>query len=318
MTVQLEIFTAASLIDKRLPVERYIVPRRIPEGTTLVVGKPKIGKSWFLLNIAVGIATGTSILGETDIEGGDVLYLALEDNQRRLQKRLRQMLNGAPAPDNLHLSIACPPLDQGAVPAIAKWCDSVPKPRLIIIDVIARVRPAGKAGERLYDADYSAIIPLKKIADERHLALLICHHARKEAADDPFDAVSGTTGLAAAADAVLVLDRSKNGTTLYGRGRDLEEFELALRFDGVTGVWKVLGDASAVRRSTERNKIIDAIKDAGTSIGPKEITDRSGLQYASVRHLVRRMVRDGDVTETAKGRYEISSPHHTVHSIHTP
>jgi hypothetical protein len=84
---------------------------------------------------------------------------------------------------------------------------------------------------------------------------MIVHHTRKAEAEDAFDAVSGSTGLTGAADATLVLSRDSKGTTLYGRGRDLDEFEVAVSFDRTTGQWSLLGSAAKVRRSDERTRI---------------------------------------------------------------
>jgi hypothetical protein len=71
-------------------------------------------------------------------------------------------------------------------------------------------------------------------------------------ADDPFDTVSGTHGLTCAADTILILKRSANGVTLYARGRDIEEAELAVQFNRNTCKWTILGQAADVHRSDER------------------------------------------------------------------
>src|SRR5690242_19890502 len=83
---------AAALMWEDLPPIRYIVPNLIAEGLTLLGGKAKLGKSWLLLGTAIAVAMGGYALSSIRVEQGDVLYLALEDNKRRLQKRLRQLL----------------------------------------------------------------------------------------------------------------------------------------------------------------------------------------------------------------------------------
>jgi hypothetical protein len=96
------------------------------------------------------------------------------------------------------------------------------------------------------------------------IAVVLVTHTRKMEAEDPLEAISGTNGVTGAADAVLVLNRDAKGTTLYGRGRDIEEIETAMRFDG--GRWSVLGDADEVRKSDERRKIVAALKEAGDEL----------------------------------------------------
>jgi AAA domain len=80
------------LCDQRFSEVKYVVPELIPEGVTLLASRPKVGKSWLLLQITTAVANGTTALVENDQPiQGDVLYQALEDNQRRLQRRLTNL-----------------------------------------------------------------------------------------------------------------------------------------------------------------------------------------------------------------------------------
>jgi hypothetical protein len=73
------------------------------------------------------------------------------------------------------------------------------------------------------------------------IAVVLVTHTGKMEAEDPLEAINGVTG---AADAVLVLARRSKGTTLYGRGRDIEEIE-SMKFAG--GRWPLLGEAQEVQ-----------------------------------------------------------------------
>ena len=151
--------------------------------------------------------------------------------------------------------------------AIERWCRCVPNPRLVVVDVFNKVRTLRGSNESLYDADYRSVVPLKALADDLDLAVVVIHHTNKrEDVSDPFDAVSGTTGLTGAADTVLILTRDGMGTTLYGRGRDIAEIEVAMQFDHYTGQWLLLGDASTVRRTDERKAICSGVKVAAGEV----------------------------------------------------
>ena len=63
-------------------------------GTYLFVGAPKLGKSFFMAQLAYHVSTGTP-LWEYPVRRGTVLYLALEDDYRRLQERLYRMFGTA-------------------------------------------------------------------------------------------------------------------------------------------------------------------------------------------------------------------------------
>ncbi|MGO4834567.1 AAA family ATPase, partial [Rhizobiaceae sp. 2RAB30] len=269
---------------------------------------PKLGKSWLALDIGIAVATGGRSLG-VDCEQGDALYLALEDNQRRLQDRLRTVLpplkSVRPDLSRLSLLTEAPKIDAALLGALDAWRLSVDNPRLIIIDTLAMVRPAKKRTQDSYEADYAALSPLQKWAGEHRVAVIVVTHVRKMEASDPHEMISGTNGLTGAADSIMVLNRDADGPKLYGRGRDIEEIEKALRFDA--GKWSVLGEADDVKRSGQRQKIIAALKEASLPMKPTEIARASGMRVDSVRHLLPKMVEAGEAEKLAYGTYRAAA-----------
>jgi AAA domain len=143
------IISASDLVAKVFPEPRWAVDGVVPEGLNLLAGPPKMGKSFLLLGLGVAIAAGGYALGKVPVAAGDVLYLALEDTQRRLQERLVRILDGAPAPDRLHLVTAWPRLDDGGVAAIDTWLGAYPAVRLVAIDTLAMIRSRRPPGGSL-------------------------------------------------------------------------------------------------------------------------------------------------------------------------
>jgi hypothetical protein len=115
--------------------------------------------------------------------------------------------------------------------------------------------------------------------------------------------VSGSNGLAACADTTLILNRDGQGTTLYGRGRDIEEFEKALQFDRTSGAWTILGEADEVRRSDERTAILTALEAAPGPLTPSQIVAATNMKRANVDFLLSRMGADGEVLKLKRGLY---------------
>jgi hypothetical protein len=148
--------------------------------------------------------------------------------------------------------------------------------------------------------------PLQQIAGKRGLAIVLVHHLRKMEAEDPLDTVSGTTGLTGAADTVMVLTRDGQGCTLYGRGRDIDEIESAMQFDKTTGQWIVLGPASEVRRSDERQSILDVLETDGGPMRPNEIAAELGEKVTNVQRLLIKMAKAGDVVKAGYGKYALT------------
>lgn len=298
---------ADTLLGMTFSPVKYVVPGYIAEGLTLLGGRPKLGKSWLGLGFCVAVASGGSTLG-VECEPGDVLYCALEDNQRRLQDRLRTVLprlkSMRPNLSRLRLQTEAPKVGAGLVEMLDAWRQSVADPRLIVIDTLAMVRPPKKGNQDAYSADYEAISPLQRFASEHRIAVIAVTHVRKAEADDPLEMISGTNGLTGAADSTMVLSRDSDGAKLYGRGRDVEEIEKALRFED--GRWTALGDADEVKRSGERRKIMAAMADAGRAMTPAEIAEAAEMKSANVRYLLRKMVEAGEAEKTGYGAYKVA------------
>lgn len=313
--------SAAKLSELNLPEPRWAVPGLLAEGCTILGGKPKTGKSWLALGVGVAVASGGHALGRIQVDQGEVLYLALEDTMRRLQSRLSIILEGGPAPADLSLAVEWPRLDAGGSDWLQSWLKNHPRSRLVIVDTLARIRARSSGrNSNLYEDDYHAVALLKRIADNAGASLLVIHHLRKMASEDPLESLSGTMGLSGAADSILVLskERTKRDATLFMTGRDVDETELNLRFDAQTGTWALLGDTL----SDERTAVVAALKAAGVPLGAKDLAATLGQPYANVRALAYRMANAGQI-RSANGLYTPNSSHsnnsdNTSHSDHTP
>jgi hypothetical protein len=308
---QPRILSAATLRAKVFEPIRFCVPKYIPSGCGILAGRPKLGKSWLMLDAGLAVASGGSCLNQDLTEEGDVLYLALEDNERRLQSRMSRILGVADEwPERFHYATEWRRAAAGGLDDIRDWVKRSEKPRLIVVDVLAVFRSPRDGKQTPYEADFQAIHELQKIAADTDVAIIIVHHLRKGAADtDPFDKVSGTLALSGAADTVLILDRDSNGTTFYGRGRDIEEFETALQFDRTTCRWGVLGEAAEVRRTSERNAILCALEHSEGPLSPSDIAESAGMARNNVKQLLFKMVRAGQVLK-AEGRGRYMHPKH--------
>lgn len=313
-------YTATELMTMTFPPMRWAVPNVVPEGLTVLVSPPKVGKSWLMLALAIAVASGGTALGKVPVLEGDVLYLALEDTPRRLQSRLRSLLSDEPAPERLTFSVECEPMTSGGSDRIAAWLAAHPDARLVIVDVFAKVRGPVDGRTDTYTADYAAVGALKSLADRFGVAVVLVHHTRKASADDYLDSVSGTNGIAGAADAVMVLARARNTTEakLSLTGRDVHETEHALGFDAEVGTWTLLdGAAFEVDLTDERRRILAAVRER-EGLGPKAIAEATGLSHDVVKQLVRRMVTDQQIDSDGNGHYFAPlSPPFTVHSVHS-
>ncbi len=301
----LPLVSAADLMQRQFREPRWAVPNLLPEGAGVLAGKPKSGKSWLVLDWAVAVAAGSVAMGNLPCEPGDVLLIALEDTERRLQGRLRAVLQGDPAPTRLTIANRWRRADDGGLEDIRAWLALHPDARLVVIDTLALIRGKPDRDAGVYASDYAAAAALKAVADDHGVALLMLHHQRKEGTSDPIDSVSGTAGLTGALDTILVLKREAGDpyAMLYVRGRDVHEQEFALRFDNETGKWTRLGPAEDFRRSEERREIIRALIEADESLTPAQIAQAIGKKPGAVRRLLGKMRSGGDIICQLDGKY---------------
>ena len=220
-----------TVYESRLP----IIDGLLYPGTYLFVGAPKVGKSFLMAQIAYHVSTGQA-LWNYPVHAGTVLYLALEDDYRRLQERLSRMFGV-----DLYFATCAKQLGAGLYEQLTRFVSEHRDTRLIIIDTLQKIREA--SGDRYsYASDYEMIGQLKHFADQTGIALLLVHHTRKQQADDKFDMISGTNGLLGAADGAFVLQKEKrtgNTAVLEVSGRDQPEQRLILKKDMERLVWEL-------------------------------------------------------------------------------
>jgi len=298
------VITLDQLMRVEFPMIRWAVPQVLPAGLFLMAGKPKLGKSTFWLNVGLDIARGTPVLGKIPAERGAVLILALEESARRLQGRAAQMLGDARPPSTLTLATKWPRQDQGGMTELATWLEHAENPRLVVIDTLKRFQPPQETrGKRLFDVDYDSVIGLTELAMTYNIAVILVGHTNKTDPEDPMDLISGTLGLSAAADGVMVMKRERGQATasLFVTGRDVEEQDLALKRDDDDLSWTLLGDTAKYQMSQERFSLLDVIEQQ-PGMKPGEIADALGWLVRRVRRLLFDMVHAGQV-RLRDGRY---------------
>ena len=284
----------------------WSVPGIIPEGCCILAGPPKIGKSFLVLAIALAAAGGNRVLG-VEVQHRPVLYLALEDNARRLQTRARMLLDDGPFPHRFYYLTR--EATDGAMDLARGWVkehsDGGP---MVIVDTLEKVR--GQRGNNPYADDYKAGTALQSLVTVGGSVIAV-HHTRKGASDDFLDDVSGTLGLACSVDTVITLKRVRNTNTgtLNVTGRDVEEKVYSLLF--VDGVWKADGGelAAAAIKATERKlgekmRNVLELVDSRSQTTAADVVIHMGIGHSTARQYLHRLANDhGLITRLATGAY---------------
>jgi predicted ATP-dependent serine protease len=292
-------FTAEDLSKKMFTPLAWVVQDILPEGCYILSARPKVGKSWLALQTCLGVAYGTSVLGK-NVTNGKAIYLALEDNPRRLQDRLKQLRPQGYATPNLILHTNWLAFDNGGLESIEAIIQ-LHQPKILVIDTLAKVRPKMARNSSVYESDYNALAPLTVLANKYRCCILVVTHNRKGKSDtDALEQVSGSLGLTGAVDGALVIDgvRTDKNYKLSLIGRDIpNDDELAISRNS-NGEWQILGQAKEVFISEERKAISELLKLHPKGLKPKEISELLGKKPTATRRLLTSMLADMQVCST--------------------
>lgn len=304
-----EIISAARLARKTFDPMKWTVDGLLPEGVTILAGKPKVKKSWLALSVSLAVATGGKAFGWYDTRQGSVLYLDLESNQRRMRSRLAQLIGDPDSsawPDNLFIATDWPAGDE-AIKELDTFLADNPATQLVVIDILARVRPPKSPRLDSYEQDYVFLQALNACADRNRVSILVLHHTRKAKGEDIFEDVSGTTALTGAASTTWVLARAAEGEDMFVlsmRGRDLyEEGNIEMRWDEYECRHIYGGITVGSSSTSERNALLKLIE-IGQTYTFLDIVQRSGKKKAAVNNLLRRLLDDGMLIRVGRGQYK--------------
>ena len=224
------------IMNKQMPPLRYTIAEILPAGLTLFSGDSKIGKSLLAVNMCVAVSKGEPFL-DFPTHRGTVLYLALEDTESRIQRRVFSLTDTLDS--NFHFSNERYRLDDGLIEAMEDFITEHPDTNLIVIDVLQYIRPQSKGGN-VYKEDYNDMIPLHEFTQRHHnLSLVLIHHTNKSNVSDQLRASSGSTAIVGAVDNYWLLQRPMRALrsgSLYCSGREISDKEIRLSLNE-SGIW---------------------------------------------------------------------------------
>ena len=312
-----EMFNGAWLDVQTFAPLEYAVPGIIPEGFGVLAAPPKTGKSWLVCSIGLACAAGGTALGTITVTQRPVLYLALEDGQRRLQTRCRRIMSSQPLPGAINFIIRA----DNSIIAFGMICEFLTRHRddkpLIILDTLGRAKPSRPPGADPYQFDYNVGVQLKTAVDKTPGAtLLVVHHTRKAESSDFLDAVSGTQGIAGSADFVLVLVRKRHSDEAFLNitGRDVVEAEYALTV--TDGMWTLAGrtlaeSATEAETRRERQQLGDRALEVLGFVNGRSETRAADLAALAIgkeqaRVYLNRLAESGRIVKTGRGVFQTS------------
>ena len=240
----LDVMNGNKLMATHFDPLEYTIEKLLPQGIFILAGSGKIGKSWLALDICLSIATGIDFWGYKTI-GTETLYLALEDNYRRLQSRMLEVVEETETDfEKVNFAIASRGISNGLIEQVNQFMAVFPKTKLIVIDTLEHIRNT-KTETSMYSHDYNDIQTIRAITEVHNVTVLLIHHTRKMFDPDPLNTLTGSTGLVGAVDGVWILEKEKrteNKGKLTIINRDTEGYCFKVECDKENFKWNNLGD----------------------------------------------------------------------------
>ena len=247
----IEIKVSYILNKNELEITKMLIDGVLSDGLAILAGDSKIGKSWMVLWLCLQISRGEAVWG-LPTRKTDVVYLALEDREWRVQQRMQELTDSPP--ENLRFGFSCGQLGAELEGQIEETLREFPSTGLIFIDTLQMVRDNTSAKVNAYAQDYKDLSGLKKLADDHGICIFVVHHTRKERdSSNIFNDMTGSTGILGVADTGMILrkdDRFGDCATLCITGRDVEEKKLKMQMRGVR--WEITEALSAKDLRKER------------------------------------------------------------------
>ena len=290
-----------TLLTKEIEGPREVVQGMLHNGLTVFAGRPKSGKSYLTLQIAISVASGCALMGNSPVlRPGRVCYYALEDSMARTAIRMKQLAKKRDITmQNIEFYYEIRPFKTGGREDFLREFDKM-KPSLVIIDTYLALCQGntGKRGDIMQE-DYTQIAALRKIATDNDTAMLLVHHTRKDiAGSDPFDAIAGTTGITAATDCNWVIQRQPERKSLLSiKGREIEEqdFLIKLNIDSAGG-WELLQTGDDVAHSEQQSVMLEILGEIGRA-DPKTLAREMGRPSGTIRMALSRALARGLVVK---------------------
>lgn len=295
-----KILTYKELMNKEIKPVDFLIDKIIPTGFGLLGGRPKLGKSWLLLQVGIAASSG-GIMFNKKTKPVKVLYMALEDSERRLYNRLKAQLTDNKLGD-IPLHFVFDPI---LPPKLDSWINEDDY-GLVIIDTISRYFKNIITDHNDQAKTTAAFSQLHDLTRKNEITIIGCEHHRKPGLKgrDLVDDIIGSTGKGAVADFVIGLyrDRGQFGATLTIDGRDTEEYrELKINFDTASKSWQLVGDDILSGEKGLRKVCLDVVnKLSQGSAG--EIAKHTNRDKENVRKVLNELATEGKLLRDSNGK----------------
>jgi hypothetical protein len=261
-------------------------------GTSTVVAKPKVGKSTFARNLSLSVARGSDFLGRRT-EQGPVIYLALEETERRVREQFRRI--GATGEEPIYIYVG--PTPAQLFDDILPHMKSI-QPKLLVLDPLFRaVRVKDSSA---YAEVTNALDPILRLAASTGCHVLVPHHAGKQARET-VDSALGSTAIAGTFDSIFVLRKNDGVRTIEVELREGDPIpKTVLSMDAETERISLAGSVEELTSTKIRGEILELVGDSW--LERVEIEEAVEGSTRAIRSALKELVTENKVTREGSGK----------------
>lgn len=236
----------SELAKTKFEQREFLIDQILPRGVCLVLGDPKAAKSLLSFQAALSIAIGKPFLNKyntvvlSKLANPSVVVMDLEQSEDMAQLRSHLQSGGADTEiHNVEVFFEWERMDEDGLERLREYLNDNPNTDLVVIDTLADFWPAvePKVGNA-YHREQQIMLPLKNIAKEFNIGIMLIHHNRKMDGD-VLQKASGTNAVVGKSDVIWSLERNidTNEGTLTIIGKNVKYQKIKLFLDEQSLTW---------------------------------------------------------------------------------
>lgn len=197
---------ATKIVKEKIKNIENLVENMLPPGVSILAGKPKVGKTTFLLQLASAVSSKDSYFLGNKCSFTKVMYFSNETNKKRVQEILKNLDYSY---ENLFITFS----NNVTITEIEETiCTNRMKRKkenlLIILDTLQYIKYNKTIEFNDYQSTYEMMQQYLKISQKYNCSFILVHHTNKDTKKGQiFDNINGSVGIQGSAEHLMILDQ---------------------------------------------------------------------------------------------------------------
>lgn len=296
------IYWGDELLKADFPLPEMLIDGLIVKGgLNIIAGKPKAGKSFLAIDMAVSCSFGGLFLGKFQTKKSKVLYLCFEDGYSRLKNRLNNyckenLLEGLGS--NVGFLDNFPKLNEGGIDNLLQIVETE-RVDVIFIDTLAKGINLNVRGSNEYLSEDKILSELVATLLKHNLTLIAVHHLKKGYSEG-VESLSGSMAISGNSSSIILLSKDGMAGKMELISRDFDAGNYSLN-RLPSGFWSFNGEYQETIREKTHTEILEYLADGEKSL--QDIAEYLNKTKSNVRQILQTMIKKGLIFQSRYGFY---------------